>query len=391
MGGVFSSIPNDLKSATVNIVLDNSSVKAGERLQGVVGIEVTAPMKCDAITIQCIAEGVTAVYYRSHQTHVEDIANQRDCLYKVLFTGPQFPSGDATLGSHHIPFLFDLPSNAPSSFSMQCHEKNTANYNLCSDSNSVSISYLIRVYITVGKYVYMVHAVPFQVLGRPVTPSHLYPIMTEDTQRVKRCCCFNQGNITLGAKSHKNAYSDAEEAYILVEVDNQCSQKIRDIQVSLMSKVEFSAGWHRYVSLTSHGVYSCGPVDVYEGYGARRNPPTPGHRFKLLIPPFLKDSVKTKTLSITYFFKIHAQTGSCITNPEIRLPITMYQSDKTLPPHPKVETLLPDTHASESMSPSSSDTLPVPTEHAPLGSRVSTLTGVKPLQVSVDTTGDDSR
>ena len=234
-----------MQNARIHVVLENFTVIVGSSLKGYVSIEVSEPMKCNDITIECVGKIDTSLdtFHILDQRHHSQrrIPEEKYILYKFRFIGAQFPTGQAILEIHRIPFNFDIPTNSPSSVAF-------AYWHF--DNHNLSITHLIRVSVEVQNLRYLVFAVPFQVLGQPLHP--VSSTLTEDTQEVTAFRFFNKGKIILGAHMSKNTYSAAEDVEITLEVDNKSSKSIKDVQVSLISQVVIQAPYRRYGNHNTH-------------------------------------------------------------------------------------------------------------------------------------------
>lgn len=192
MNLIKSCLPFDLQNARIHVALENFTVIVGSSLKGYASIEVSEPMKCNDITIECVGKIDTSldtfdILDQRHHSQ-RSIPEEKYILYKFWFIGAQFPTGQAILEIHRIPFNFDIPTNSPSSVAFTYWHF---------DNHNLSITHLIRVSVGVQNLRYLVLAVPFQVLGQPLHP--VSSTLTEDTQEVNAFRLFNKGKIILGA------------------------------------------------------------------------------------------------------------------------------------------------------------------------------------------------
>lgn len=83
------------------------------------------------------------------------------------------------------------------------------------------------------------------VISKPV-PNDPVPCMKEPvTEKVRFCCCINQGTISFGAQVDDTVLSKGEQARINMSVINDTRAAIKSVKASLMENVTWSAHGRR--------------------------------------------------------------------------------------------------------------------------------------------------
>ena len=383
MGGVLGKkIPADLQNAQVQVALQQVKVNAGGLLVGYVDLTILGPIQCEAVNVDCKCEANTTVHYTTrsggkHKRTHHHTARELDTVYLFRMAGASYPLGQASPGRFQIPFQFQIPPNAPSSTS---YRRDTR--------NSGSITHMIAVNVVAKGVSYNVYGVPFQVVGQVL--HQVTAQMIEDTKFVNFCCCFSRGDMTLGAMSNKNAYTAGEAASVTYEVNNNSTSGVNDIVVSLKSKILFSARNHRFSCINCHGPpVKVGKVLTKTGVGSKAIvTPSIASLVHLQVPMNIPyTTMNTRTMNIAYFLELYCETGSCITNPCVKLPVTIYQSS-TMDQHMMAQAYA---FCAEDDSPDREElpAMPMATTVAyqPQGGAI-TPTGYSMKPVPVDTTGD---
>lgn len=313
--GAFSSIPKDLSNAQCQIALREQTVTAGTMCVGYIQLNITAPIKCEQILIDLKGEAYTTVGYSSGsgKRRRRRTARENSVLYTLRMIAAQYPNGTAPPGQYQIPFQFEVPKNAPASFILPTTGRNSARI-----THSVAVSVQVK-----GK-VYYVQACPFQVLS-PLNHA-VNAMMIEDVRQVSFCCCFAKGNVSLAARTDKNAYASNEIANIIYEVSNNSSQKITSVNVELVRAMTYRARGHGSWSNAKVVQLRCGSIEANSGFGSKASPPSPALQVQMQIPMVEFSTCETPTISTRYVLRLQAMTGSCISNPKVEIPVTLYQT-----------------------------------------------------------------
>jgi hypothetical protein len=214
-----------------------------------------------------------------------------------------------------VPFEFTIPHEAASTVVVPLIARNSA-----------SLTHMIAVGIDVGGGggIHYVHSVPFQVISRVNHP--INETMIEDRQEVDCCCCFGKGEMILGAHLNKNAYQAGEQASATYEINNASSSRVDKVQVQLVATVRATAKGYSFVRNEVLATLNCDGIEPNSGFGSRHIEGGAAKQLMLQIPhacPF--PSVSVSTLNIEYHLIVTAQTAFCVTNPSIKLRLTLYQ------------------------------------------------------------------
>jgi hypothetical protein len=208
--------------------------------------------------------------------------------------------------------------------------------------NKAEITYRVNIYVTTpgkmyGTNVKCVHSVELDVVAAP--PTLTAPPRVEDNSKVMRCYCIPAGTMQLAAMSSLSAFKAGDHPVVSYEVNNQSSQDVSYVDISVERRISWSAQGHHHSSnktIVTARVAGVAQGDGFGFNGATVWPETDnatsvqvenGARFVTLqVPDLAFFTTMTPSINVVYSIKIKAKTeSSFVRDPEVLLPIFTYR------------------------------------------------------------------
>jgi len=222
--------------------------------------------------------------------------------------------------------------------------------------NKAEINYQIKIFASkpgkvFGNNVSCVHSVGLDVVAEP--PELKTIPRVEDRTKVMRCCCIPAGTMQLAAASSLNAIQIGDQPVITYEINNQTTQNVSYISISVERRVSWSAKGFRYTA--KKAVMATRVAGVAQGDSFGFDTPDPSsdsskeaqnvarsasiddtsngpRNTTLQVPNFAFMTIQSRYINVDYVMKIKAYTESAyVRNPEVVLPITSYRRGNLIP------------------------------------------------------------
>jgi len=319
MGGV---------NAKISVALDKSLYSAGEVLRGYVQTEVLVDgADLPEISVTLLGSAHTKVRYTSgsgkNKTH--KTATENHTLVKLDTKVGRVDTSLVTKGALlQWPFEFVIPADA-----------------VAGHFDKAKITYSVDVYATTpgvawGTNTRCAHRVELDVVAAP--PILTAPPRIQDDVKVMRCCCIPAGRMVVAASSSLSAYKAGDHPQVTFEVNNQSSQDVSYVEISLVRVVAWRARGHgsRTRSTIVSTRYAGVPIGAKFGFqdqepgggAAQVSPEEAARSVALEVPKLSHFSTSTPTITCSYELVVKIKTESgYVRDPTVILPISTYRLD----------------------------------------------------------------
>jgi len=334
------------QSVDFGVALEKASYCAGETVNGYVLVNVlTDDVKVPDLSISLVGNAFTQVRYMTtkgsgdNKRRVEEIARQTVNLLRLNAKVGNIDQGRLIQGAQlQCPFAFVIPADVVPSIPALVMGRNTA-----------EIKYQLSIYATTpgklfGTSTKCVHSVAVNIVAAP--PQLTAPPRVEDYAKVTRCCCIPAGTMQLAATSSLSAIQAGDQLAVSIEVDNQSSQDVSYVNISVEQRISWSARNHHHSSSTAIASTRVAGVARGAGFGFNRvqivpevdsnvsNDSQTGPRsVTLQVPALACFTATSPTINISYVLKIKAKTESAfVRDPTVSIPINAYRSGPAAAP-----------------------------------------------------------
>lgn len=248
-----------------------------------------------------------------------------------LDMGQMIQNGRIAPGKYKMPFDVELPDVLPSSMQQQGMGK-----------NQCTIAYTLKAVLKGSGHVYNFNCerectVKAKPLEKGAQPFEGEPVR----EQVKMLCCLNRGSITVGAFMADTCLEKGETAQLTLSCLNNSAVGVKRVEAVLMQYVKWEASVHNHtetkilqkLNFGAQGLQrkdgSSAATSEYEEQvqmlkalrsGANAQPVT--------MPGDALNTYRGKLVFITHELLVRVVTGSCVDNPEIKIPIRTGESGK---------------------------------------------------------------
>jgi hypothetical protein len=333
----------------LGIHLESTKAVAGSVIQGCVYVDVQGSTQVDEISLRLVGEESTKVQY-TVEVDVPGTAGEegddaalpqkerqtRDEYGKRNLINLQLPIDNSSLrqdgiipiGRYELPFEVELPDVLPPSI------YETWNQGYC------KVAYKLHVELRKAGRIFSstlkaeqdieIRAKP---LGEDPIPYNAAPV----TENVN-FCCFNKGRMHFGAKIKDTRLDRGETTTISMSCRNESTVSIDSIQATLYQNLSWKAGTHNESKSTvlvqigfdtfqdeqefasSEGAAAADPEQATRDI-IFREVESGVHSGEVTMPTTAILSMKGSLMSCEHFIIVQVNTGACVDNPSIRIPI----------------------------------------------------------------------
>ena len=241
------------QSVAVNIALDKPVYVAGEVVRGYADVKVLKDgVVLPDLTVSLSGTTATAVRYTKttgtgkNKKRVKKTARSNITFLMLQAKVGKIEASQLAAAAHlQVPFEFALPADAISSMQK-----------LSFGGNSAAITYRVGVSATkpgmlFGTSTSWLARAEVDVVSAPPQSSTM-PVRLEDSVKVTRCCCISAGTMSLGGSSSLSACQNGDAPVVSYDVDNQTSQVLEHVEVSVVRSIHFCILYEPDPSLTAH-------------------------------------------------------------------------------------------------------------------------------------------
>eukprot|EP00904_Undaria_pinnatifida_P000771 jgi/Undpi1/10695/HiC_scaffold_29.g13143.m1 len=327
----------------VFISLERQECVAGDVVEGLVQVEVPASktegISAERLTLRLVGLAKTRVKCESGsgKNKSETVYNDGDEFLSYNIQLASF-GGTARPGSHSFPFSVMLPPDLPASmkesyFNGEC---------------SVAYTFEARLHRP-GLLKFNVTAKSdLKVLGKPQEVVAAAPVLVgPETERVKACCCFNKGSMSIGFEADRSVVAVNECLGLTIIARNDSSTIVKNMHVEILQECTWFAHGHRervkrsVAAITverSHLGEVMHPVGEGEHRGrsatavesaARMHlqellAGDAGTRYELQVPNNCLLTLESSLIKVKHFLRVRLKTPICINSPDIRMPLRVH-------------------------------------------------------------------
>ncbi|OEU11380.1 hypothetical protein FRACYDRAFT_245834 [Fragilariopsis cylindrus CCMP1102] len=238
MGGS-STTTSKVKKPKFGIVLDSPVVASGDMLSGRVWADIPNVLKGTRMQVDFVGKEETKVEYmvsesytdgsgnRQTRTRHEHAHSKRDIFRIALPVSEQLQfthTGKIEPGQYVMPFSTALPAFLPS------------NMEINAKGGYAKISYKIKMALK-GSGVFWDYTAEASVYVTSASIARYVPFDgPPDEQKVKSCCCFGRGSISVGASVDNTSLAKGQQAVISYACRNQSRNDVKDIYAELQEQ-----------------------------------------------------------------------------------------------------------------------------------------------------------
>ena len=326
-------------SVDFGVALEKTSYYSGEIISGYVQVKVlTDDVNVPELSVSLVGNAVTQVRYTTttgtgeNKRRVKETARQTLSLLKLNSKVRSIDKGRLVKGAQlQCPFAFVIPADAVPSMSALFWGRNTA-----------EIKYQLSIYTTTpgklfGTNTSCVHSVALNIVEAP--PQLTAPPRVEDHAKVTRCCCIPAGTMQLAATASLSAIQPGDQLAVSVEVDNQSSQDVSYVNISVEQRISISARGHYHSSNTTITSTRVAGVARGAGFGFDRAQVVPEVDSKdaigsqtgprnvtLQVPALACFTTSSPTINVSYTLKVKAKTESTfVRDPKVAMQVHAYR------------------------------------------------------------------
>jgi len=322
------------KACTIAVQTDASSYAAGSEVTGKVYVSITDPngVPVRSLNICFCGEEKVVIHYTDHrhggnqqQQHHQNDHYERKISPIFNLDAPIHTTvnGRIPVGQYEFPFQVVVPHFSPSSmrfkdgqsncqirYYMQAYLNSGGNRNL---NNIFSNPFKPNTFASSKTYLEITGT---QQLNNCVNgPIDLPP----ETQRVNKCCCFNQGTMTLKSDLDNDALIPNQTYNLNYGIQNDSTVQVEGFQIVLEEHIDFTANYRtekskiNLIKLCKNGIV----LGDNDGLNPRllSDIGNPRH-VQLFIPRHARTSHSGNLIEIYHRLLIIAKTECCISNPE---------------------------------------------------------------------------
>eukprot|EP00804_Cyclotella_cryptica_P008039 CCRYP_004546-RA/>CCRYP_004546-RA protein AED:0.02 eAED:0.02 QI:75/1/1/1/1/1/2/200/557 len=338
-------------SRYVTLQADNTSCEAGSPLSG--SVLVTVPENIHKSSGDLLIgssllfigkEDVKVQYTTSESdgnngtrsvTHYDYC--KRDIVRAIIpLTLTRNSSNTVNTGSYSIPFQYKIPEDLPSSFYHASH------------GGHCSIRYKLKLQCKGNDS----SELPLQIVSKPYTGPPLPHLVQPVTSPVLLCCCVPKGSITVAANVSNTRIAPGKQIAVDLGAKNESSSQVNVISAVIHQRIHWKANSHSSCAnekitstmfrvtedMRSKNKEAMREIQQQKsrgaGGGGARGPSSDDvyreilnavrdgvNQVTLTIPEGAKHSYMGNLVTITHRLCIKAKTPSCVTDPEINVPL----------------------------------------------------------------------
>jgi len=225
--------------------LDRPYVVAGQMLSGTIYLNITSQEGFQSKGIYLQLEGNEMARFEEEITDNFDRDGDGDTMEKrivVRHTKNEFIDMKIPIhqfrellmpGQYSYPFNIMIPMGLPATF-YESDKRHGRDY-------SARVSYKLQCECDSSGFLSrdIEYEVPIVMLECAL--SSIEQPVVEHTEGVMFCCCIPKGDVTIKASFDKNAYMPGENAYIVVDVNNESESNVDEINAKLMRSLRLRA------------------------------------------------------------------------------------------------------------------------------------------------------
>jgi hypothetical protein len=371
----------------LGIHLESTKAVAGSVIKGCVYVDVKGSTQVDEILLRLVGEESTKVQYtvevdvpgtRDGDSGPQKERQTRDEYGKRNLINLQLPIDNSSLrkdgiipvGRYELPFEVELPDILlPSVYE-------TWNQGYC------KVAYKLHVELRKAGRIFsstLKAEQDIEIRAKPLDDDPIPYNAPPVTESVSFCCCINKGQMHFGAKVKDTRLDRGETTTISMSCRNDSTASIDTIQATLYQNLSWKAGTH---SESKSNVLAQIVFDTFqdeqEFASSNSNAADPEqatrdiifrevesgvHSGKVAMPMTANLSMKGSLMSCVHYIIVQVNTGTCVDNPSIRIPIQCGEPARDGPPlqkaptadvpsdfHQEGATVLGSVHANTSMA-----------------------------------------
>ena len=361
-----SQVGNATSSSSLGIQLDQPAVYAGGVISGKVFLQVRKDTEAD--TLQLMLVGREHAHTHWTTTHTTGSGDNRKTetrhhhayadriLVQIDVPLARFPTGRVAPGNYEFPFSATLPPGLPTSMFAR------------GGGGDCRISYQLKARLhrpswfkwdTTSTRSILVQSTPL-----PPVPTPFYA--APQTVPVKLCCCFDRGQIHIGAGVDDTLLGRGQSVGVGIAVQNESSKKLESLEATITERVVWRARGHSNSSYRTiaQTAWDMGAVAGLEELSSEalsqareRAAASPGEahtktleamaasllsgrqRETLTVAPDARDSYRGSCLSVARRCYVTSRTPCCVTEPQLEVPVRI--GTRPLPqPQPPTATVV---------------------------------------------------
>ena len=359
-----SQVGNATSSSSLGIQLDQPAVYAGGVISGKVFLQVRKNTEAD--TLQLMLVGREHAHTHWTTTHTTGSGDNRKTetrhhhayadriLVQIDVPLARFPTGRVAPGNYEFPFSATLPPGLPTTMFAS------------GGGGDCRISYQLKARLhrpswfkwdTTSTRSILVQSTPL-----PPVPTPFYA--APQTVPVKLCCCFDRGQIHIGAGVDDTLLGRGQSVGVGIAVQNESSKRLASVEATITERVVWRAGGHSNSShrTIAQTAWDMGAVAGLEELSSEalsqareRAAASPGEartktleamatsllsgrqRETLTVAPDARDSYRGSCLSVAHRCYVTSRTPCCVTEPQLEVPVRI-GTRPLPPPQPPVAT-----------------------------------------------------
>lgn len=317
-------------SIAINV---DPAVFSGARVTGRVYLHVKQPIDASSLQLVVFGEEYSHVRYETgsgdnKQTH--HAYARRNLLYIVVDLA-SFPGGKAAPGNYEFPFSAVLPAGLPTTMFAR------------GDGGDCKVHYGMKARLhRPGFFSWDIKAQrSIAVSGMPMPPEPTPVFSPPTTTQVNFCCCFNRGQMTMGAYSSDTTLHRGEAFSLAVALKNESSAEVQQLSVELVEHVRWTARGRSNDArrVVAHATFAPSQIegtDKLDAEGlkaAAENPGRAGHVMtevynklvsatqsaNLVTSADMRDTYTGSTVFCSHTLFVTCSTPLCITNPVVEI------------------------------------------------------------------------
>jgi hypothetical protein len=327
----------------LGIHLESTKVVAGSVIKGCVYVDVKGSTRVDEISLRLVGEESTKVQYtvevdvpgtsgddsppqKERQTRYEYGKRNLINLQLPIDNSSLRQDGIIPIGRYELPFEVELPDVLLPSI----YETSNEGYCKVAYKLHVELRKAGRIFSSTLKAEQDIE-IRAKPLNDEIIPYNAPPV----TESVSFCCCINKGQMHFGAKVKDTRLDRGETTTISMSCRNESTASIDTIQATLHQKLKWKAGTYSEIKSTvlAHITFDTFQ-DEQEFASSNASDPEQAtrdiifrevesgvHSGKVAMPMTANLSMNGSLMSCVHYIIVQVNTGTCVDNPSIRIPI----------------------------------------------------------------------
>ncbi|CAN0089818.1 unnamed protein product, partial [Laminaria digitata] len=243
--------------------------------------------------------------------------------------------GKAAPGSHSFPFSVMLPPGLPSSMKER---------GLNGDC-SITYGFEARLHRPGMLKFDATAKSELKILSKPEEAAAAIPVLVgPETQRVKGCCCFKKGSMSIGFEADRSVVGINEAVGLTVVARNDSSSSVKSMHVEIVQVCTWYARSYKESKKTAVASIAVsgsqlGEVQRAADKGSRRGRSASamedaarmyvqellaagtGTRYELLVPNDCLFTLKSGMIEVSHLLSVRLKTPTCISSPDVCMPL----------------------------------------------------------------------